>query len=165
MSFGKLESHLAKSASQEFGWFEDFETTHNLYASDYEDSKGEEEPVRRALSLPPPATDPPVYILESSIDSQHLWYTTAGTRPRQPVEERKYFEQLWQKNFAESNVIMPVETQSYDGGPKENLMNLKNEFKEEVLYRGKGPFSNAVSKSFMNHCLSCMTVQVLYMLF
>ena len=63
----------------------------------------------------------------------------------------------------------------------ENIQSLRVEYNEEVKGRGKGisncfriciefvvilllntpgPFSNAVSKSFMNHCISCMTIQV-----
>eukprot|EP00602_Paraphysomonas_sp_CaronLab_P008191 CAMPEP_0185018352 /NCGR_PEP_ID=MMETSP1103-20130426/1108_1 /TAXON_ID=36769 /ORGANISM="Paraphysomonas bandaiensis, Strain Caron Lab Isolate" /LENGTH=199 /DNA_ID=CAMNT_0027548139 /DNA_START=64 /DNA_END=660 /DNA_ORIENTATION=- len=151
--------------SQQYGWFEDFEVSHDIHESFTVEDSGvtvsvDEEPVRRALSLPPPATDPPVYILESTLDSQHLWYTTAGTRPRQPIEEKKFYEQQWRKNFAESKVIYADDATATDAEPRENLKNLQIEFNEDVLFRGRGPFSNAVSKSFMGHCLSCLTVQI-----
>ena len=152
-----------RQTSQQYGWFEDFEigeddasvccgSLDQLYLG-----TPAEEPVRRALSLPPPVTDPPVYILESTLDSQHLWYTTAGTRPRQPPDERKFYEQQWEKNFSESSVVY-TETNIEDR--KENMLNLKHEFSdEEVLDRGKGPFSNAVSTSIISirqyHHVSC----------
>jgi hypothetical protein len=119
-----------------------------------------DEPLRKSLSLPTPVTDPPIYVLESSLDTQHLWYLTAGTRPRQPLEERRFYEQLWQQNFYASQVDYPEYQTSETNEPKENFINLKNEFGEEVLFCGKGPFSNAVSKSFMNHCLSSLTIQI-----
>jgi hypothetical protein len=124
--------------------------------------ESEDEPVRRALSLPTPVTDPPIYVLESSLDTQHLWYTTAGTRPRQPVEERRFYEQQWLRNFSESKVVYTSENSQMSDEPKEDVINLENEFGEEVMLRGKGPFSNAVSKSFMDSCLSCLTIQVFF---
>lgn len=153
---------ISSSTSQDYGWFEGFEPKHNLFENNYGPIEPEstEEPIKKALSLPPPVTDPPSYVLESSLDSQHLWYITAGTRPRQPIDERKFYEELWQKNFNESEVNYNNETININDEPKENLINLKNEFGEEVLYRGRSRFSTAVSKSFFDHCLSSLTVQV-----
>lgn len=139
-----------RPASHQYGWFEDFECPEenmSTCASSLDTfelgTAASSEPVKRALSLPPPMSDPPVYILESTLDSQHLWYTTAGTRPRQPTDERKFYEQQWEKNFSESKVNYK---QTVAEDRKENLQNLELEFAgEEVLQRGKGPFSNAVS--------------------
>ena len=60
--------------------------------------------MKRTISLPPPVTDTPLYILESSLQTQRLWYETAGKRPKQPESERQYFEKLWKSNFENSNV-------------------------------------------------------------
>eukprot|EP00603_Paraphysomonas_imperforata_P001234 CAMPEP_0114415620 /NCGR_PEP_ID=MMETSP0103-20121206/2003_1 /TAXON_ID=37642 ORGANISM="Paraphysomonas imperforata, Strain PA2" /NCGR_SAMPLE_ID=MMETSP0103 /ASSEMBLY_ACC=CAM_ASM_000201 /LENGTH=286 /DNA_ID=CAMNT_0001583809 /DNA_START=126 /DNA_END=983 /DNA_ORIENTATION=- len=119
--------------------------------------------VHTALSLPLPLTEPPSYILESPLTSQHLWYTTAGTRPQQPPEERKRLEQIWTENFMTSSIQYPesvLAPANKSEEKAERIQSLKTEFQEEVKGRGKGPFSNAVSKSFMNHCISCMTIQV-----
>jgi hypothetical protein len=154
------EKHFDRSSSQNYGWFvAEPDHKQDYGASGPIEFESSEEPLRKALSLPTPVTDPPVYVLESTLDSQQLWYLTAGTRPRQPAEERKFYEQQWQKNFAESEVMYTSEILRSEE-PKENLISLMNEFGEEVLYRGKGPFSNAVSKSFMDHCVSSLTIQI-----
>jgi hypothetical protein len=153
------EKLFERSSSQNYGWFAEPEPKEEYGISRPIESESTQEPLRKALSLPTPVTDPPVYVLESTLDSQHLWYITAGTRPRQPPDERKFYEQQWQKNFAESEVKYSEEVLRSEE-PKENLISLMNEFGEEVLYRGKGPFSNAVSKSFMHHCVSSLTIQI-----
>lgn len=152
---------LNVSNSQDYGWFEGFEPQHSIFNNNTGPIEPEstEEPIKKALSLPPPITDPPPYVLESSLDSQHLWYVTAGTRPRQPIDERKFYEELWEKNFLESQVKYNEISNPIDE-KKENLINLKNEFSEEVFYRGRSRFSTAVSKSFFDHCLSSLTVQI-----
>ena len=61
----------------------------------------------RALSLPQSASTPPMYVLESTLATQQLWYMTAGRRPKQPAREREYFEQLWKENFEHSSVKYP----------------------------------------------------------
>lgn len=63
-----------------------------------------ERKIHKALSLTSPINEPPIYIIESSISTQKLWYMTAGKRPRQPEEERKEIEKLWMENFKASNV-------------------------------------------------------------
>lgn len=101
------------------------------------------QPIQRSLSLPPPVTEPPLYVLESPISTQHLWYSTAGQRPKQPEKERLKFEKLWRENFARSS----VEGLSHGGlSQKEEVP--EKDFEGEIVYRGKAPFSNAVSKSF-----------------
>ena len=54
--------------------------------------------------FPPAAEGPPDYILESTIETQHLWYLTAGKRPQQPVRVKVLVEQLWAKNYKLSEV-------------------------------------------------------------
>lgn len=93
--------------NDDFGWFEDFES----FAPKSDSVNcGNQQPSHRmpslhkSLTLPTPATQPPLYILESSLETQKLWYVTAGRRPKQPDNEREYFEQLWSQNFAQSEV-------------------------------------------------------------
>jgi hypothetical protein len=183
------------------------------------DSKGEcFESLRersRALSLPIPKTSPPMYIVESSVETQQLWYETAGQRPKQPEHERKYFERIWAKNFESSkvdysvyssdNATTPTDTSAANkpvsdvqptatgtglssvvstllvsSGDKENrLTQVKgtadpksligipvtdkiphNEFDYKVLFRGRGPFSKSVSKSFPQYDNFTITLQV-----
>lgn len=141
--------------------------------------------MHKALSLPPPVTEPPVYILESNLETQQLWYSTAGRRPKQPAQEREYFEQLWRKNFESSSVhyVEPVvdhtssvsnSSDAFESTPstpavatKKSRMKSRDtihvsEFNGEVLFRGKAPFSHSVSKSFNNHQVSSMTIHVPY---
>lgn len=140
------------SEGDPWGWFEDVEQPHMMYS---------EQPLTRALSLPPPATEPPVYILESSIAAQHLWYATAGQRPKQPVHEREYYERLWAQNFQMSAVEYTVPVPKGDGESKaacddENI----NDVEGDVLFKGKGAFSNSVSKSFVGQSVRSMTIQL-----
>jgi len=176
----------------------------------------------RALSLPQPATTPPMYVLESTLATQQLWYMTAGRRPKQPTREREYFEELWKKNFEQSAVqypetaaaaaaaaaaasvavavavpaVQPSAPCSSQGantnggatapGPADadadaaaaaaaaassSSRSAKTplpvreevpykEYDGDILYRGKGPFSNSVSKSFPDKDVQAMTLQV-----
>lgn len=140
---------------EDYGWFEDFESPYVQKMLTPEYSK---QPLQRALTLPAPAAEPPLYILESSLETQHLWYSTAGRRPKQPTHEREYYEKLWESNFEQSSV-------TYLQDP--NLMKKtkgdivpKLEIKGEVLYRGKSPFSNAVSKYFYEGMNVSVTLQM-----
>lgn len=135
-----------------------------------------ERDLQKSLSLPPPASSPPMYVLESSLDTQHLWYITAGQRPKQPDHERRYFERLWAKNFENSNV--PYEDDDVKDGKDvkqsssaSQLQSIatqvdrtekipSKEFDCEIIYRGKGPFSNSVSKSFLFYDLASLTLQL-----
>lgn len=101
------------------------------------------------MSLPAPITEPPLYVLESPLSSQRLWYSTAGQRPQQPEHERKAMEALWEKNMAQSEVVPSnyrplsphqIDIPELDGG--------QTGAAGEIILRGKAPFSNAVSKSF-----------------
>mmetsp|Transcript_30189 Transcript_30189/g.30672 ORF Transcript_30189/g.30672 Transcript_30189/m.30672 type:complete len:317 (+) Transcript_30189:95-1045(+) len=141
----KNSSASSVNGDDPWGWFEDFEP--NL-PDIILDDKFPEQTLRKVRSLQDPVTQPPPYILESSLEIQQLWYETAGRRPQQPPDEREYYEKLWEKNFQESAV-------QYEKSNKYQKNKLKSPFsvhgeEGEVLSRGEGPFSNAVSKSFQN---------------
>lgn len=178
----------------DYGWFEDFETPDNLQRNSSSFDIASSQPLHKALSLPPPVTEPPLYILESSLETQQLWYSTAGRRPKQPQQEREYFEKLWTKNFENSSIdYYFVDLSSSSNGEntspnKKSDSNLattpnpstagngnshknnppvdvipKSEIHGEVLYRGKSPFSNSVSKSFLEvEPVTSMTLQMPY---
>jgi hypothetical protein len=175
----------------------------------------------KSLSLPYPKTAPPMYILESSVETQHLWYETAGQRPKQPEHERSYFERLWAKNFEASsvdysnpqsvNVVTTPRSVDTTAGNKSHavagtssslgtiIANVSgqysvsstnrvvnsthismespstpqqpqtpqtvdkiplNEFSTRILFRGRGPFSKSVSKSFPGHDNFTLTLQL-----
>ena len=193
VSPGNRRRAYSVDSTDDWGFFEDFEpatpTVNTRSNDDFESS----EPIKRALSLPPPATAPPMYILESSLETQQLWHSTAGQRPKQPQQEREYFEKLWRRNFEISSVtykdnVIPVEkvTTVPSSSAASSVMShmdlhstvdlskpdvtLKiqvrddevpvKEFDGEILFRGKGPFSNSVSKSFMDDDVNAMTLQV-----
>ena len=176
-----------RSADDPWGWFEDFENdgigggTPNRgygggdggYLPHEAGGEGALEndmimmsgggPLTRAASLPPPFSEPPVYVLEATLATQHLWHSTAGKRPAQPKHEREYFEKLWTKNFETSSVEYASSSPSQESKSKSlgyEEAPEKKEFPGEVLYRGKGPFSNAVSKSFPDHIIASMTLQL-----
>lgn len=146
------------------------------------------QPLHKALSLPPPASEPPIYILESNLETQQLWYLTAGKRPKQPRQEREYFEQQWQKNFEASKVHYdePIDTiaapslspynsehqtvENNNPPPQIGLSKRSrtkiddnthsSEFNGEVIFKGISPFSHSVSKSFNDYHVSFMTVHI-----
>jgi hypothetical protein len=139
-------------STDEWGFFEDFEQsplTNRVEKG--EEVEPEDQSIQRALSLPPPATAAPMYVLESTLATQQLWYSTAGLRPKQPSQEREYFENLWKRNFENSDV---------PDNQADIIGNDAVEFDGEILFRGKGPFSNSVSKSFSDHDVAAMTLQV-----
>ena len=89
--------------ADEYGWYEDLDSPRLRISSSLNDfHQSSKARIDRTLSLPPPATQPPMYILESSHAEQQLWYETAGTKPRQPEHERAYFTRLWLQNFETS---------------------------------------------------------------
>ena len=129
----------------DYGWFEDTEPLK---------AEAGRQPLHRALSNPPPATEAPSYILESNLETQQLWYVTAGQRPQQPRREREYFEQLWQSNFQSSSVDYSRTPQtSHDVIPK-------SEFSGEIIFRGESLFTNSVSKTFNEGTIQSLTIQV-----
>ena len=119
----------------------------------------------------------PWYILESTLATQQLWYATAGQRPKQPQQEREYFECLYEKNFQQSEIPQPEEKVIETTGPrnhrsktfplstKENKREeiprvyFAKEFKGEILGRGTCQFSQSLSKSFKHHNVN-MTMEV-----
>lgn len=131
----------------DFGWFEDTEPA--LRGHDID-----RQPLHKALSNPPPVTEAPSYILESNLETQQLWYVTAGQRPQQPRREREYFETLWLSNFQESAVdYLRSPQNSQDAVPK-------TEFPGEIIFRGESLFSNSVSKTFGDDSIQSLTIQV-----
>jgi hypothetical protein len=149
----------SQGSDDAYGWFQDFDSPHATRSCDSNDSGYEKQPFKRAISLPSPQNDTPLYVLESSLYTQRLWYETAGKRPKQPENERQYFEKLWRSNFDNSNVNY-VDTQK--NVKAENIRKFNNlDFEEEVLYKGKCPFSNAVSRSFPEHNIfSTVNIQI-----
>ena len=124
-----------------YGWFEDTDSPMVSYGKEPGDiSAGSNQ------QKPITASDTPLYILETELETQKLWYETAGRRPKQPEEERRYFEKLWeeqlQKSLAVNHGNKNPDSATYNHG--RSGRNLK----EEVLYKGRGPFSNAVTKAF-----------------
>ena len=97
-----VKRKLSNQGLDDWGNFVDCDERHESW--DDHDDISPRPPERRALSLPNPVTAPPMYVLESSLETQQLWYATAGQRPRQPDHERRYFEKLWMKNFEASAV-------------------------------------------------------------
>ncbi len=130
----------------------------------------------RTLSLPSPAYTPPQYVLESSIEYQHLWYLTAGRRPPQPNDEREEIMQAWAENFRKSEVMYPESPPSSSeklvhhysnhghghghGGDRESKQNIDAETGLEVIYTAVHPNSYSVSKSFVYDELAAMSVSL-----
>ena len=168
------KSMMKRRASSEpddpWGWFEDFDGT-PLHLIEKQGNHYAKQPLQRSLSLPGSKTAPPLYVLESSLETQQLWYATAGQRPKQPERERQYFEKLWEENFEKSSV-------DYSDSSTKSQSSLSlhdphthvkvhdepppSEFDGEILFRGKGSFSNSVSKSFEDSLMSSFTIQVCY---
>lgn len=153
----ELESPLrrVRADSDPWGWFEDVETPRSTIPAYAENSIHS---LVFSTAAMQPKTPPPDYILESSLLTQQEWYITAGQRPQQSVDERALYERKLQRNFDMSMV-------NYDSCPKlkENVpyedANLK------ILCKSKCPFSNAVSKSYLNNPLfSSLTIQVFFVL-
>jgi len=145
----KKRLSLESCERDDYGWFEDTEPTIL-----FEDIR---RPLHKALSNPPPLTVPPSYILESSLETQQLWYATAGQRPQQPRGERTLLEFYWQENFQASlvkyNNDTSAETKHEDSIPS-------SEFNGAIIEKGKSYFSNSVSKSFMEDPLQTVTIQI-----
>ena len=154
-SNGRSPNSRTSSSNNNWGWFHDTSSNgrgQNSSSARSDDGGGTaflHEPLMRTMSLPAPITEPPLYVLESPLSSQRLWYSTAGQRPQQPEHERKAMEALWEKNIAQSEVMPSnyrplsphqIDIPELDGG--------RTGATGEIILRGKAPFSNAVSKSF-----------------
>lgn len=151
---GKLEE-------DPWGWFEDFQD------DDKNDVHLDDDILEKALSrtksLPTPVSEPPVYVLESDLSYQQLWYETAGRRPKQPLTERAYFEKLWARNFENSSVPYSQQTNNNHNHKKEsgNTRIVRDRVpQDEILSRGENSFSVSVSKTFDNATYSSMCLQV-----
>jgi hypothetical protein len=141
----------------DYGWFEEIDLPGPRSLS----NEISLHPLQRALSLPASATETPLYVLESSLETQQLWYRTAGLRPKQPKLEREKFEKLWRLNFEKSCV-------QYDSTIRPHgLSNVADcippsETHGRILFRGKSPFSNSMSRSFVDGPIAAMTLQMPY---
>jgi hypothetical protein len=160
---GKRKRFMSSESVGDYGWFEDTESPGDFC----------QQPLHRALTLPAPVSEPPMYVLESSLETQQLWYSTAGRRPAQPEQERKYFENLWKQNFEASEIPDSEDSDAQKGvkrrvpvspiQKKASIPSIRVDHAEarDVLFRGKSPFSNSVSKSF-DAQVSSMTIQLPY---
>jgi hypothetical protein len=161
---GKIQRKGTFTNEDNWDFFVSFEEESTVIDSNSENDSGK----NGRLSLPPPEAHPPAYILESSLEDQELWYKTAGQRPPQPPDERKYFEELWRKSFESSEAARHSAS-----GKVRHAATLSTSHKlsrprsgrgtsqpHEVIFRGRAPFSYAVSKTFVNSKLPCMTLQV-----
>ena len=166
--------------SDEYGWFEDFESPNGLVSLRKGSSSNSTSPDElgtkqlelssmkrnRIISFSLPVSETPMYILESTLYNQRLWYETAGKRPKQPDDEREYFEKLWLQNFQCSSAI-GCYNKTYNCNnihghvdkSKRCRASVGEEW-EEIVFKGKGPFSNAVSRAFLDHHLSTITLQM-----
>jgi len=138
----KRRSDSGSSSEDAFGWFEDFDSPR------HESSSIEINAKRKSSTVP--TSKPPFYILESSLETQKLWYQTAGKRPKQPEAERKYFESLWEENLKNSIALGHVVQENLKDWT--SLRRSKYEEVdplEEVWFKGHGSFSNAVSRAFL----------------
>lgn len=157
-SASKRKRLNSSDSVSDYGWYEDFETqsAYNSFTSDHT-----QKPLHRALTLPAPANEPPMYVLESSLETQQLWYSTAGRRPAQPTHEREHFEKMWSQNFETSEIKYNTVDARPPQSPAKSLTRV-SESQHEVMYRGKSPFSNSVTKSFSNQAVPSMTIQLPY---
>ena len=152
------------SSEDEYGWFEEIESPARPRSGSTESNN--EVSLKRSTSLPIPVSETPIYVLESSIIAQKLWYETAGKRPKQPENERKYFENLWKSNFENSN-IEHFKTSEYFisniNDKKSYYKKISDSFddkEEEIIFKGRVPFSNSVSRSFIDQNFSTITIQM-----
>ena len=158
----RKRGNSSDSAAGDFGWYEDFEppSAYNSFTSDFT-----KQPLQHALSLPAPVSEPPMYVLESSLETQQLWYKTAGRRPQQPAHEREAIEREWSHNFEVSSIKYP-NSDSLDSIPPlavpsfSSTSTPRSESRHEIVHRGQSQFSNSVSKSFSNEAVSSMTLQM-----
>ena len=147
----RLRSHSLGSESDtgdsSYGWFEDTDSPMVSYDKELNVSPVSNQ--QRPIAL----TDTPLYILETELENQKLWYETAGRRPKQPEAERKYFEKLWEEQLQQSKAVNyddynPDSITHNHSDTGRDMNNIIRKNKEEILYKGRGPFSNAVTKAF-----------------
>ena len=158
-SNNSTHSSLRRSVD-EYGWFEDFESPsrdneRNKSINSNNNNMNYKLSIKELLRIRPPLSDIPQCILESSLLTQVLWYNTAGQRPKQPKEEREYFERLWSENFEKSDALKHYNNQ-ISGYESLDPCDVNG----KIIYQGNVPFSNSVSKSFMGNDISNMTIQI-----
>jgi len=149
---------IGKLEDDPWGWFEDFLDEEKAESPVYSNDHIIEKALSRTKSLPMPVSEPPVYVLESSLSYQQLWYETAGRRPKQPITERAYFEKLWARNFENSSV-------KYSDGQSHEKEYSGRKVRDrvaqiDILSRGENTFSVSVAKTFNNATYSRMCLQV-----
>ena len=135
------------------GWFADFESPPIPASS----NEGNINP-NRVLLLN--SYSPPIYVLESNLSDQHLWYETAGKRPEQPPGEREYFENIWNDNLKLSEVTYTSNESMSTSSVCSEKKAIDPPLVEDIIFRGDAPFSNAVSKLFTNCTVSTMGIQI-----
>jgi hypothetical protein len=141
-------SQSGSSLSDEaYGWFDDLD-------SPRVESSSVELNLRRKSSATP-AFKTPFYILESSLETQKLWYQTAGLRPKQPEHERKYFETLWEENLKNSIAFHENASTSTTRSKYDDC-----DTSEQIWFKGYGSFSNAVSRAFLGNRVTTVTIQL-----
>lgn len=140
----------------DYGWFEEIDLPGIPRSLSNEFSQ---QPLHRALTLPTPISETPLYVLESSLETQQLWYKTAGRRPKQPKHEREHFENLWKRNFESSSIDY---ASSRDRSKRVKNLDVvpKSEIQGEIIFRGKSPFSNSVSRSFLDGDIASITLHM-----
>ncbi|CAB1107470.1 unnamed protein product [Ectocarpus sp. CCAP 1310/34] len=109
-----------------------------------------------APHAPPVTKATPPYILTESLSTQRLWRETAGKRPRQPSEERQFFEEQWAKNFSDSEVDYSEPLAETDAAAARKRAKKRTAPHSKVHYRATSPFGSAVSKSFQ--CDNCRQI-------
>lgn len=135
-----------------WGWFEDVEhgVAHEQQCSTH-DMDEDEKKIRQT----------PSYILEDTLSAQALWQMTSGQRPKQPEQERRYFENLWLANFEKSRAMF-TKTDPLDS-PSAPSPERSTSCGEDVLvlYKAKNSFGTGVNKSFKcKHCHKITTYMV-----
>jgi len=172
LTSAKRRKYLSSESLNDYGWFEDFESpsSGNLAARTQHSHEvslmnNNNVSMHEVLAVPAPVTSPPMYVLESSLQTQQLWYTTCGQRPKQPQHEREYFEKLWSQNFRNSEINYGDDNGhdcTHDTPPARKRASSRADINTEVVYRGKAPFSNSVTKSFPASRVASMTLQIPY---
>lgn len=170
-------------SNSDFGWYEDICTPDVNF--DFEQFDKTHPSLHRSLSLPQSVNEPPLYVLQANLKTQQLWYLTAGRRPKQPQEERVFFERLWLENFTKSTVNYTCKQRDNNDSNIEEKENtnaqnfasklsikawLKDIDDEDVLRseddnvtiisQEKCIFSYSITKSFLDGDIKSMTLQI-----
>lgn len=142
---------FSEGYEDDFGWYEELGSP-DAYMPHFSS-------IKKALSIPKPASETPQYVLEESLPSQKLWYETAGQRPKQPEIDREYFERIWLNNF-ENSSIAHLKNYIDSSNNDCNHERANSDDDGETVYKGDGPYSNAVSRSFIDDNFAMITLQI-----